>query len=395
MERTLKAGITGLGLVAASHLKGYQKHPKAEVTSVCDVNKERAEKFAAEQRIPKVYTSYDELIADPEIDIIDIATPTFLHAEMTQKAAEAGKHVHCEKPFCRFLGEGKAALDAVKKAGKTLLVGETYVFTSAHQKARELIDQGEIGRPLQIRQRHGAWLERPDAVVYSGPADRNWRVDPEKSGGGGYPWIFDHAVHFFSSAEYFVPGKKIQEVYAIPSRDPKSRRLRGAKHDPYMTQETDIPMITWRYDDPAFQGVWMRAERLNGKYDYMRGFSTTIVGEEGMIEVLGEGGGNLLWNGEQYHLILHKEGNDPKCFRFNEGGDDIWISEISYYSKGHINQVMHFIDCILESKEPVYTGEDGIRAIASTLATIKSAEEERPVQIHEIDDNYRAYGSQK
>ena len=67
----------------------------------------------------------------------------------------------------------------------------------------------------------------------------------------------------------------------------------------------------------------MRAERLNGKYDYMHGFSTTIIGDRGMIEVLGEGGHNLLWNGEQQHLLLHREGEETRAFRFDEGGDDV------------------------------------------------------------------------
>ena len=139
-----------------------------------------------------------------------------------------------------------------------------------------------------------------------------------------------------------------------------------------------------KYEDPACQGVWTRAERLNGKYDYMRGFSTTIVGENGVIEVLGEGGANLFWDGQPQHLILHREGKETMCFRFDEGGDDIWQSEISYYSQGHINQTQHFIDCIINDETPRYTGEDGVQAVRCTLATIYSAKMGRPVKVSEI-----------
>ena len=118
------------------------------------------------------------------IDIVDIATPTYLHAPMALAAVQAGKHVHCEKPFCRFVGEGLQVGKAAAKAGVRVVVGETYVFTSAHQQARALIEAGEIGRPLQIRQRHGDWIEREKARVYTGPPDRNWRVDAAKSVGG-------------------------------------------------------------------------------------------------------------------------------------------------------------------------------------------------------------------
>lgn len=93
------------------------------------------------------------------------ATPTFLHVPMTLQALQAGKHVHCEKPFCRSVAEGMQAVEMATSTGCKVVVGETYVFTTAHMRARALVEAGEIGRPLQVRQRHGAWLERPRARV--------------------------------------------------------------------------------------------------------------------------------------------------------------------------------------------------------------------------------------
>ena len=211
------------------------------------------------------------------------------------------------------------------------------------------------------------------------------------SGGGAYPWIFDHAVHFFSVAEYLMLDEPVEEVYALTATYSDGPRKKGAAHDPYVTAEVDIPIITWKYHDQARQGVWMRAERLNGKYDYMRGFSTTIIGEEGMIEVLGEGGDNLFWECRPQHLILHREGKKTICMRFDEGGDDVWQSDISYYSQGHINQVHHFIDCILHDSQPRYGGKEGIHAVQCTLAAIRSAIESRRVRIEEIESTYKAY----
>ena len=72
-------------------------------------------------------------------------------------------------------------------------------------------------------------------------------------------------------------------------REAAKGAARGPPHDPYRTEELDIPIITWRYADAERQGVWMRADPLNGKYDTMHGLSTTVVGETGMIEVLGRG----------------------------------------------------------------------------------------------------------
>jgi predicted dehydrogenase len=386
----VQVGIAGLGLVSSAHYKGYATHPAAQVVAVCDQDRARAEWFARQFGISEVYTSYEEMLVKADINTVDIATPTYLHIPMALQAVQAGKHVHCEKPFCRYTGEGLEACQAARQAGVKLVVGETYVFISSHVKARELIEAGEIGRPLQIRERHGAWLEREKPAIDTGPKDRGWRIDPEKSGGGDYPWIFDHAGHFFATAEYFLPGQRIQEVYA-PMATSRGLKKSGAAHDPYQTAQVDIPIITWRYEDPDCQGLWVRAERLNGKWDYMRGFSTSVIGERGMIEVLGEGGHNLFWEGKQQHLILHREGKEAVYFRFDEGGDDVWQSDISYYSQGHIRHVHHLIDCILQDREPRYGAAEGVQAVRCTLAAIRSARERRPVCVDEVAPDFKAY----
>ena len=389
--RRVRIGMVGMGLAASSHIRGYTSHPLAEVVAVCDANLERAKAFAADHNIQHVYSDYELMLDDVELDAVDIATPTFLHAPMAMKAINSGKHVHCEKPFCNSIQEGNQVREAAEKCGIKLLVGETYVFISSHIEARKIIDEGEIGTPLQVRQTLGPWYERGGETSFAMHTDRSWRLDPRQSGGGDYPWIFDHCVHFFATAEYLVPGCRIEEVYAVPAISPEIEIQHGAVHDPYTAPRVDIPIITWVYDDPARTGVWMRAERLNGKYDYRRGLTTTIIGDKGMLEVLGEGGHNLLWKGQQQHLLLHREGKDTVGLRFDEGGDEVWKSDISYYSRGHINQVHHFVDCVAQNIPTRYGGEDGVHAVACSLATILSARERRPVKINEISSDFTAY----
>ncbi|MDE0186254.1 MAG: Gfo/Idh/MocA family oxidoreductase [Candidatus Poribacteria bacterium] len=387
-SESVRVGIVGMGNASNSHLQGYISHPQAEVIAVCDLDAVRAVQIASQHRIGKIFTSFSEMLESAPINSVDIATPTFLHASMTRQACAAGMHVHCEKPFCRSVMEGTEACEAAHRSGVKLVVGETYVFITSHMKARELVEAGEIGRPLQVRQRHGAWLKRKTLAEHLDSEERHWRADGEKSGGGDYPWIFDHAVHFFAAAEYLMLDRKISEVHSVTGTcrvDAKHRQ------GPYSNLEDDIPIITWKYDDSDCQGVWMRAERLNGKYDYMSGFSTTIIGETGMIEVLGEGGRNLIWDGQQQHLVLHRDGRETRCFRFDEGGDDVWNSEICYYSRGHINQVHHFVDCVVQDREPRFTGEDGVHSVRCTLATIRSAREGRPIRVDEIGPEYTAY----
>ena len=105
-------------------------------------------------------------------------------------------------------------MEAASRQGLKLLVGETYRLLSSHLKARELIDAGEIDKPLQIHMRHGAWLERDDPKIYTGSSNREWSMDAELSGGGRFPWIFDHAVHLFATAEFFMQDCRISEVHS-------------------------------------------------------------------------------------------------------------------------------------------------------------------------------------
>ena len=123
-------GIVGLGLAATAHIRGYLSHPAAQVLAVCDTDGRRAAEFGERYDVRRVYTSFADLLADRDVRIVDIATPTFLHAEMTRQAAQAGKHIHCEKPFCRSVAEGMEAVRAVKRAGVKLLVGEGRMYFS-------------------------------------------------------------------------------------------------------------------------------------------------------------------------------------------------------------------------------------------------------------------------
>ncbi|MEL0329726.1 MAG: Gfo/Idh/MocA family oxidoreductase [Deltaproteobacteria bacterium] len=388
----VSVGLVGLGMVCESHLKAYSAHPDAEVLAVCDLDADRSKEIANKYGIPRTYNSYKQLLKDPEINTVDITTPTILHSPMALAAAMAGKNILCEKPFCLTLTEGQEVCEAARSKGVTLMVGESYIFMTSLKQARTLIEAGEIGKPQQIRQRFGSWVERPGVLETGRPITddhRGWRMDSKKAGGAGFPWMFDHCVHFFATAEYLM-GSRIKEVYALKSDISWMKAAyqvdEGETHVYRPEDSGDIPIITWTYEDPACQGVWMRAEALNGKFDPMYGFSLSIIGDQGMIEVLGEGGQGLQWMGEDTHLILHRKDKETKTFRFDEGGDDIWQSEVSYYSKAHQNQINEFIDALIGGRKPSYTGEDGKRDVQTTMAAICSAKEGLPVRVAEVTD---------
>ena len=372
--------IVGLGHAAKIHAEGYKNNKYTELIGVFDINKSYSEKFKKNYDVNKIYNSFNEVIDDKEINLIDICTPTYLHAEYSKKSVIAGKNVHCEKPFCINIQEGE---NAAKYANinNNIFVGETYVYLSSHVKAKELIEENEIGKPLQIRERHGSWLEKKKTVYDKLAKKRDWRIDPKYAGGGAFPWIFDHSVQFFSAAEFFMNDTPTDEIYAIKSNNSQIRNQGGASHDQYSMSKYDIPIITWKYEDDACQGIWTRAERLNGKFDYMNGFTTTIIGENGLIEVQGEGSNSLKLNNKYYDLILHRKNKKPVGFKFDEIEDAVWKSDISYYGQGHFNQINHIADCIINKSEPKYSIIQGIRSVKCALTAIKSAELNIPIKV--------------
>lgn len=389
----VRVGIVGAGLVSDSHAQGYIQHDNAEIVAVCDLNRKIAESKAKMWDARKIYTEFDEMLRDTEVNAVDVMTPPYLHHDMVIKAAEAGKHVNCEKPFCNSVREGIEMTHSAEKNGVILAVDESYVFTSSHMRARDLIEEGAIGVPMQIRQRHGNWNQRagkPVArrrLVHMREEENIWRIDPRMSGGGAYPWVFDHAVHLFALARYFMLDTDIELVYALAS----TFAGKGERGNYATGDYRDIPIITWQFQGGQKQGVWIRAERLTETYDYRTGFSTIVLGTEGMIEVLGEGGGNLYHDGKPAHLILYKANGEIELMRFEEGGDRVWDSEINYYNQAHANQVTHFIDCIISGRKPRYGGVDGTMEVKETLAVIKSAMEGRPIKVSQVEEDFTAY----
>ena len=387
--RKINFGIVGAtGFVAIAHINGLKSNENANIAAAYGRNFEVLRRRCGEWGIKKLYTDYNDLLKDKEVEVIDILTPPFLHKEMTVAAAEAGKHVIVEKPMCRSIEEANEMIKAAKKNGVKLMVAESYVFTTSHMRARELINEGMIGEPMQVRQSKGLWLRRqmiehrPLRSVSTSKEEIHWRVHPEKSGGGDYPWFMDHAVHFFALARYLMKDMAIGKIFAM-SRS-FSREYQGRK-----VSHKDIPVVTWEYKDRERYGTWTRVDESIPAFDYL-GFRTVVNGTDGVIEVLGEGGGVATSGYKTPPLILHTKGKTTQ-FRINESPDRVWVSEVNYYDQAHTNELNHFIQCLLEDKEPRYTGENGKRDIQYTLAAIKSAMENRPVDPDSIQENWTAY----
>jgi len=147
MSKIFKVGIIGVGNISPAYIKGTRAFDILDLAACADIDLDKARKVAAENDIPAAYT-VDELLNDPEIDIVVNLTIPAVHADVSLKALNAGKHVYSEKPLAIKLSDGKAIIDTA--AAKGLRVGcapDTFLF-GQHQTARKVLDDGVIGVPV-------------------------------------------------------------------------------------------------------------------------------------------------------------------------------------------------------------------------------------------------------
>ena len=203
MEK-LRVGVIGCGSIAQHrHLPEYKSNKNVELIAVCDINEERAQAVAEKYGV-KAYTSYEELLESGSVDAVSVCTPNYLHAPISIAALKSGIHVLCEKPMATSKEEAEAMIAAAKESGKKLMIGHNQRFVPSHQKARKLIEGGEIGKIYSFRTAFG----------HGGP--EGWSVEGKES------WFFqkekafvgamgDLGVHKTDLLRY-VLGEEIVEV---------------------------------------------------------------------------------------------------------------------------------------------------------------------------------------
>jgi predicted dehydrogenase len=144
-------GIVSTANINRKVIPGAHASPKVELLAVASRTQERADEYAREWEIPRAYGSYEELLADPEIEAVYISLPNTMHCEWSVKAVEAGKHVLCEKPLTRHPHEAEAAFAAAERAGRILMEAFMYRHNPQTAKLKELVDEGAIGELRLVR----------------------------------------------------------------------------------------------------------------------------------------------------------------------------------------------------------------------------------------------------
>ena len=213
---TIRWGILGPGIISTKFANGLQSVPDAKITAVGSRDKERAETFAQEFKVPRAYGSYEEMAADPDVDVVYIGTPHSFHKEHTILCLDAGKHVLCEKPFAINAVEAREMIQAALRNNRFLMEAMWTRFLPAIVKTRELIKAGAIGDVRMIQADFG----------YRTEVDATSRLFDLALGGGAlldvgiYPLSLAHMIlgtpdHITSMASFGTTGVDEQTAFIL------------------------------------------------------------------------------------------------------------------------------------------------------------------------------------
>jgi predicted dehydrogenase len=197
------AAIVGLGFMGRTHLQALRRLGVA-VEGILGVSAEEGARFAQNNHVQRVYTSFDEITADPKVNVIHICTPNYLHYPMAKAALEHGKHVICEKPLAIRSAESGELVELAEKSGLAGVVNYNLRFYPLVQDARARVRAGDLG---DVRLIQGGYLQ--DWLFL--PTDWNWRLEAES--GGDLRAVADIGTHWMDCLMH-ITGLKIIEVLA-------------------------------------------------------------------------------------------------------------------------------------------------------------------------------------
>lgn len=330
-------GVIGTGRIGRVHIDHLcQNIPNAEVLSICSLDTDIAKTLSEQHSIPHITSQYNQLLDNSNIDAIVVASSTDTHVEICQAAADAGKHIFCEKPIALDLTAIEETLTIVKHTGVKFQVGFNRRFDVNFQRLHELIMKGEIGEPhiLRITSRDPA----PPPLEYI------------KVSGGLF---LDMTIHDFDMARYLI-GDEVEEIYAVGdvNVDPKIGEV----------GDIDTAVITLRFKNGVLGTIDNSREAVYG-YDQR----VEVFGSKGMVSV-----GNSITDTVTSTVKNGSITSLPHYFF------------IERYKQAYLTEMKSFIQCIIEDTEPMVSGEDGKIPIQMGYAAFKSLRENRPVCISEI-----------
>ena len=324
--RVLNWGLLGTARINHALIPPLRMSPRNRLVAVASRTQARGREFAAEWEIPKVYAGYEAMLAAPDIDVVYIPLPNGLHAEWTVKAAQAGKHVLCEKPLAISLSEVDAIIEAAQKAG--VVVAEAFMYRHHPQtlKVKELVDGGAVGDLQLVRGSFSFNLTRPDDV----------RLIADLGGGS----IWDVGCYPISYAR-MIAGCEPQEVFGWQVTGPQGVDLAFAG-------QMRFPNGVMAQFDSSFRSPYR--------------VQIEIVGSEGALTV------PVPFAPGENESITLRRGEETQRVEFP--GQHAYLGEVE-----------DLADAILEGKAPRLSLADSRKTVATILALLRSAQTGLPVTL--------------
>ncbi len=197
----IKVALIGIGGMGKVHFDEYMKNPETQIVAVADVRTDMAKKKVNDENI-RIYADMDELLANEEVDLVDISTPSYMHSELSIKALKKGKHVICEKPMSISSEDTSKMIEAARESGKLYMTAHVVRFMSPYVYLKSIIDSGELGKIVHID------MKRISAIPRWSWED--WMRDIKKSGGSP----IDLSIHDLVFVQYvFGQPKAVSGVY--------------------------------------------------------------------------------------------------------------------------------------------------------------------------------------
>jgi predicted dehydrogenase len=318
-------GIVGCGqIVKTAHLPAYAQYG-CDVVGVYDVRTEATR--GVEQR---VFASVDDLLADPAVEIVDIATQPAVRIELIRRAIAAGKHVLAQKPLAPDLASARAVVDEAERHGVRLAVNQNARWAPPWRITTLLIQEGAIGEPYSVTH----LLDRDFAFVLQFP-----HFDEIE-----HLVLYDHCVHWIDISRCWLDGKASESVRALEYRSPGQ---------PAATKQP------W--------GAWMDVHYADGSSASIRAVGGSRTGSPGCrFWVHGTKGtirGSLLLGSD--FVELEREGEDVERFEL----------EGAWYVDGFAGALGELVTAIAEDREPYNSGRHNLLSLELTLAAVRSAED--------------------
>ena len=346
---TLKVGLIGCGGIMRPHVEGWKGiSDRAEVVALADVSEQAMAQRAAQLgHDVKKYTDYRDLLADSEVDAVDIALPHFLHRDAIVDSAQAGKHLMTEKPLCLTLEEADDIAKAVKASGIVMMAAHNQLFFPAVLQAKQMVMNGDLGEIYMIHSFDCSERRGPislNKATWEGPkpaVDRGWRGDPAKMGGGEYIDTGYHPTYRL----LFLAGQMPVQVTAMMG----SYRLG--------LDEEDTANVMVKFADGSMGHVYTS-------------WAMNAPGSKPILfSISGEGG--QIW-GEAGKLFFKPiDMQRPAVVRY-PGWD---------YARTFAAEIEHFVNAIEQGFEPLNSVTEATNTLRVILAAYESTDSDRIVSL--------------